>query len=78
MSIVVPITCVLAYNYQTISGDADIIVKTGSDIWISARKSKSRVLFAIILQKNIHYISVVEDIRKLSLHLFNKAYFSEC
>lgn len=57
--------------------EADIVIKTGSDIWISARKSKSRVLFSLILQKNMHYINVVEDVRRLSLNLFNKTYFCE-
>ena len=59
------------------TGDADIVIKTGTDIWLSAKKSKSRVLFALLLHKNMHYISVVEEIKKLSLSLFSKAYFSE-
>ncbi|KAL5264627.1 hypothetical protein ACHWQZ_G005642 [Mnemiopsis leidyi] len=57
--------------------DADVVIKTASDIWISARKSKSRVLFSLLLQKNMHYINVVEDVRRLTQTLFSKTYFTE-
>ena len=64
-------------HFFNLPGDADIVIKTGSDIWISARKSKSRVLFSLLLQKNMHYINVVEDVRRLTHTLFSKTYFSE-
>eukprot|EP00116_Pleurobrachia_bachei_P016198 sb/3476460/ len=57
--------------------DSDVLVKTSSDFWISAKKCNNRVLFTLVTQKNSHHLNALEEIKKTTSGLFRQVYFSE-